>query len=125
MGFVHFWAIFGGLAAVGLPLAVHWLTRPRPVKVNLSTLKFVQEVVKQRRARHRLQDALVLAARVLAVACLALAFARPLMSAAAGVEKAAAVERVIIVDVSGSMGAVWHGMAALERARGVAGRYLE
>jgi hypothetical protein len=125
MGFTHLWAVLGGAAAIGLPLAVHWLTRPRPVRVGLSTLRFVQEAVRERRARHRLRDALVLAARVLAVACIALAFARPLLGTAAGGEAPAAVERVVVVDTSASMGAVARGVPALERARGVAAKYLE
>ncbi|HEY4329757.1 MAG TPA: VWA domain-containing protein, partial [Phycisphaerae bacterium] len=123
MGVTHLWAIFGGLAALGLPLAVHWLTRPRPIRVDLSTLRFVREAITQRKAKHRLRDALILAARLLAVACLALAFARPLVSAASA--PAASVERVVVLDVSASMGAVSHGVPAFERARGVAARYLE
>jgi hypothetical protein len=125
MSFVHIWAIIAGAAAIGLPLAVHWLTRPRPQRVNFSAVRFVKEAVKQRQARHRLRDALILATRMLAVLCLALAFARPLLSAPAAQENAPAIERIVVLDVSSSMGTVANGVAALEKARGVAARYLE
>jgi hypothetical protein len=52
--FTHPWAIPIAAIAVGLPVLVHWLTRPRPVRVPLSTLRFVREAVQERRARHRL-----------------------------------------------------------------------
>src|SRR5205085_2516643 len=79
MTFLHPWAIFCGLAAVALPLVIHWLTRPRPVRLPLSTVRFVRQAVQQRRARHRLRDALVLGLRALAVLLLAWAIARPLL----------------------------------------------
>jgi len=109
--------------ALGLPLVIHWLTRPRPRRMTLSTLRFLEQAVKQRRSRHRLRDALILGSRVLAVLLLALAFARPLMSA--GSITAASVERVVILDASASMGAVSKGVPAMERARELAAGYLE
>ncbi len=53
-----FWLAIG---AAAVPVAVHFLTRPRPVRLPLSTIRFVQEAVKQRRTRNRLRDALILA----------------------------------------------------------------
>ena len=76
--FLNPWAISVGLAAAGLPIVIHWLTRPRPVRLPLSTLRFVQQAVAQRRAHHRLRDLLVLLLRTLAVLLLAAAIARPL-----------------------------------------------
>src|SRR5687768_1820152 len=79
MNFLHPWALGIGAAAIALPIVIHWLTRPRPVTMPLSTLRFVREAVQQRRARHRLRDWLILLLRALAVALLAWAFARPLL----------------------------------------------
>src|SRR5437868_13374394 len=75
--FLHPWAIAIGVLAAGLPVAVHFLTRPRPVKMPLSTLRFVQEALHQLQTRHRLRDAIVLALRTLAVLLVGFAVARP------------------------------------------------
>lgn len=125
MTFLHSWALFGGLA-VGLPLVIHWLTRPRPVRLPLSTIRFVREAVQQRRARHRLRDFLLLLLRVIAVALLAVAFARPLIGAKPLVpaESAAGGLRVVILDQSLGMSEISHGATAFDRARPAAAKYL-
>src|SRR5688572_356077 len=106
--FLHPWAIAAGLLAAGLPIAIHLLTKPRPVRVPSSTLRFVREIVEQRRARHRLRDFLVLALRTAAVILIAAALARPLFDRAAVVaeETSADTVRVVLVDVSQSLAAV-------------------
>src|SRR5688572_3290947 len=125
MNLLHPWALAIGAAAVALPILIHWLTRPRPVTVPLSTLRFVREAVQQRRARHRLRDWIVLLLRAAAVALLAFAFARPLIGAKALVADAPGeAVRVVILDRSQSMAAVANGVAAFERARPAAGKHL-
>ena len=79
MNFLHPWAIFLGAAAVALPIAIHLLTKPRPVRMPLSTIRFVRAAVRQRRARSRLRDIIILSLRALAVLLLAAAVARPLL----------------------------------------------
>src|SRR5262245_44066003 len=125
--FINPWAIAIGVLAAGLPLAVHFLTRPRPVPMPLSTLRFVYEVMQERRARHRLRDALVLALRTLALLLVAFAVARPFLgqSEATSIDERAQSVRVVIVDVSQSMAATGHGVRAFERARATAARHLE
>lgn len=126
MAFLHGWAILAGVLGIGLPVFIHWLTRPRPIRMPLSTIRFVQEIIHQRRARNRLRDLLILALRTLAVALIALAFARPLIGRRPLVSDHNTGEavRVVVLDVSASMGAVDHGMAILERARAVAAEHL-
>jgi len=46
MTFVHPWAIWIGVVAAAGPVAVHLLTRPRPVRMPLSTLRFAREAVR-------------------------------------------------------------------------------
>lgn len=116
---MHPWAVVLGALAVGLPVAVHFLTRPRPQSFPLPTIRFVREAIRQRRARHRLRDFTILSLRTLAVILIALAIARPFFSKtplAAEAETGDAV-RVVIVDVSQSMAAVEEGQSAFERAR--------
>lgn len=126
--FQHLWAIVLGGLAVGLPVLVHWLTRPRPVRLPTSTLRFLREALQQRRARHRLRDIIILSLRTLAVAMLALALARPLTKDS--VRKSVAEDdadtiRVVLVDASQSMAARAGGIALFERARSLAAEKLE
>src|SRR5579872_3747178 len=125
--FLHWWAIGLGFAAAGLPVAIHFLTRPRPLRVPLSTLRFVEEAMRQRRARHRLRDAIVLSLRTLAVLLIAFAVARPFFGHAASqaADDSASVARVVLLDVSQSMAAAHRGVQVFERARPLAGKQLE
>lgn len=112
---------------MSLPILVHWLTRPRPARLPLSTLRFVREAVRQKRARWRLRDFLVLLLRTTAVLLLALAIARPLMSERSILPAldAGGTTRIVVLDASQSMAAGDHGIQALQRARAVAARWLE
>jgi hypothetical protein len=124
MNLLHPWYLMG-LAAVGLPVAVHLLTRPRPRVLPLSTIRFVREAVRQRRARHRLRDWIILILRGLAVALLAIAFARPLIGAKKLVtSEAGNAVRIVILDQSQSMAAVSNGVQSFERARTAAASHL-
>jgi hypothetical protein len=125
MNLLHPWALGVGAAAVALPVIIHWLTRPRPVTVPLSTLRFVREAVQQKRARHRLRDWIILLLRAAAVALLAWAFARPLIGAKPLIADAPGdAVRVVILDRSQSMAAVSNGVQAFERARPAAAKHL-
>lgn len=124
--FLHPWAIWLGAIAAATPVVVHLLTRPRPVRMPLSTLRFVLEAVRQRRARHRLRDLIVLALRTLAILLLALAVARPQRGSQPLVsdrDPGDAV-RVVVLDQSQSMAATQGGIEAIERARTIAAGYL-
>src|SRR5579872_1896572 len=125
--FLNGWAIVIGALAAGLPIAVHFLTRPRPVRLPLSTLRFVQEALHQRRTRHRLRDAIVLALRTLAVLLVAFAVARPFFgqSDRMAADESASVVRVVVLDISQSMAAASHGVQVFERARALAAKTLE
>lgn len=126
MNFLNPWALGLGAAAITLPFVIHFLTRPRPIRLPLSTIRFVLQAVQQKRARYKLRDALILALRVLAVALLAWAFARPLTGEKPLVAAAApgTTARVVILDQSQSMAAVSSGASSFERGRPVAAKYL-
>ncbi|HEX3998841.1 MAG TPA: BatA domain-containing protein [Pirellulales bacterium] len=126
MNFIHLWPLYAAAGAIAIPLAVHWLTRPRPKRYPLSTLRFVREAVEQRKARHRLRDFLILAARTAAILLLAAAMARPLWSdrPLVDAESPGDTARVVLVDTSQSMAAISQGTAAYERARAKAADYL-
>ena len=127
MSFLHLWAIPIGAAALSVPLVVHWLTKPRPTRMALSTVRFVQEVVRERRARNRLRDWLILLLRIATIALFAFVIARPLASdrapAAVGDSQTQAV-KIVILDVSQSMAATSQGIRAFERARPLAAKHV-
>ena len=127
MSFLNGWAIAIGGAAILAPLAVHFLTKPRPVSYPLSTIRFLQEVIQQRRARSRIRDLIVLLLRMLAVGLLAMALARPLweQTPLVAAQSTGETSRVVLVDVSQSMSAGTGGSTSLQRAQATALRYLD
>jgi hypothetical protein len=86
-----------GLAAAAVPIAVHFFNLRRPRRVDFSSLAFVRQVEERTMQRLNIKRWLLLALRVLAVACLALAFARPVLSP----------------EIAGTVGAPASGNAAM------------
>ena len=126
MTLLHPWAAALGVLAVSLPIAIHFLTRPRPRRVRLSTVRFVRQAIQQKKARFRLRDILVLLFRAAAVGLLGWAFARPMLGARPIVDpnQPGSVVRVIILDASQSMAAVSDNSTSMDRAKSAAARYL-
>lgn len=125
---LHPWAIVVGVLAVGLPVLIHWLTRPRPVRLPISTLRFIQDVIRQRRSVHRLRDAIILGLRAMAVLLLAWAIARPLWGQRGKplvtAESGGDTLRVVVLDVSESMSAREQSIEVFEKARPAAAEFL-
>src|SRR5579862_308799 len=118
MMLMHPWLLGAGAAAAATPVVIHWLTKPRPRKLALSTIRFVHEAIQQRRARHKLRDWILLALRITAVVMAAVAFSRPLAeSKSLATEPPAGSARIVIVDQSLSMSAISNGVSAFDRAK--------
>lgn len=127
MSFLNPLAILIGGVALASPLVVHFLTRPRPRRMPLSTIAFVFEAIQQRRSRHRWRDFIVLMLRMLAIVLIAFAIARPNLNRDVVItpgESDVKVARVLIIDVSQSMSAGRGGNQPLERARSAGDKYL-
>ena len=126
MTFLHPWAVVIGAVAAAVPLVVHLLTRPRPVRMPLSTIRFLREAIQQQRTRHRLRDFIILALRTLAILLIALAVAQPQWGERPLVSEHQAGDslRVVILDQSQSMAAMQGAVEQIERARTVAASYL-
>lgn len=106
-----------------LPLAIHFLTKPRPVLTPLSTIRFVREAIQEKRSRHRLRDWSTLVLRMLAAFFVGVAVARPLHGPTAAPPLGEAETlTIVMLDVSQSMAAVDGGASVFERAREIAGR---
>lgn len=120
-----------GLVALGgaltsVPIIIHLLNRRRVKVVPWAAMAFLQAALKRNRRRLQLENWLVLALRVLAVALLGLALARPVVtdSALAGL---AGQRRslYLLLDTSGSMGARREARAVLDALKAEAAQALE
>ncbi len=127
MNFLHLWALGIGISALAVPVAVHFLTKPKPVTFPLATIRFLREVIEEKRSRSRLRDLIVLLLRMLAVGLLAMALARPWLNNSQAIESTTndATARVIAIDVSQSMSAKTEGTTAIAQAQSLAMKYLE
>lgn len=67
------------LVAVAIPIAVHLFNFRRYRKVYFSNVDYLQELQQQTRKQSELMRWLVLAARILAIICLVIAFAQPVI----------------------------------------------
>jgi hypothetical protein len=124
MGMVFPWFLLG-LAGVALPIWLHRFARQTDQKRPFASLMFLEASTIRRSRRHELRYWLLLAARVLLLILLALAFAGPLWKSLMPPGVAGATLHVVVVDTSMSMqeGGTWE--RASERAsaliRGVKG----
>src|SRR3974377_391974 len=111
MNFANPW-LLAGLAAAGLPVLIHYLTRARPRRVAFPPFKFLLEACAGEQAIHRLRTIILLTVRSLAVAALLLLFARPFLKPAGALANPAARQRVVVIlDASLSMRAVQGGVS--------------
>lgn len=105
-----------GLAAISLPLVFHLIRRRPRGEVLFSSLMFLQSSPPRLTKRSRLENLLLLFLRGLAIALLALAFARPLFRQAALVtpEDVGRQRVAVLVDTSASMqrGDLWQQAVA-------------
>ena len=115
------------MAAVAVPLFVHFFNLRQPQTVDFSSLEFVEAVQETAVQRVRIQEWLLLLLRMLAIACLVLAFARPTLTGAwSGVAPAVRTVHGLVVDNSLSMGTdAEAGGSALDAARRQAGDVLD
>lgn len=127
MSFIHWWAVILGGIGVIAPVAVHFMTKPKPRAYPLSTISMLREIIQDRRAVSRFKDWLILILRTLAVALFALAIARPLLPSSNAIATRPENEtaRVIVLDVSQSLSAGVAGASNWQRAQASAISYLD
>jgi hypothetical protein len=117
LAFSHPWML-AALAAVGLPVLIHFLTRARPRRVPFPPYRFLVQACAGQQSVHRLRTLALLALRCLAIAALVLWFAQPYRQPSAPAQGPGAARRVVIlVDASMSMRAVQQGMTHFSRAQ--------
>ena len=102
MAFLHP-ALLWALAALAIPVLIHLFQLRRFKRIDFPNVRFLAEVSQQTRARKKVQHWLVLLARLLALACLVLAFAQPYLPSATGATKAGDRAVSLYIDDSFSM----------------------
>ena len=116
----------GGLVLLAAPVIAHLLHRHARRTIKFPSIALLAEVVANQSQLSRLRRLLLLLLRALAVACIVLAFTRPVWlqsGEAASLDDAHAV--VLLVDVSASTGQQTDGVSAMERIRADAQRTLD
>lgn len=117
--------LLGGLALLALPLIAHWMHRQSHRTIVFPSITLLLAAVAQQSRFHRLKRWILLALRLVAVACIVVAFTRPVWqerSADAAIDPEASVALVVIVDASASTGQATSGMTELEAFKAAAGR---
>lgn len=125
MGFVHGYILFG-LVSVGLPIVFHLMMRQKPKVVNFPAIRFLMQKRQTNQRRMNLQHLLLLLLRMLVLAFLCLALARPKISMgnfSFGREQRVAA--VFLFDNSPSMDYKVGDKTRLEEARAQAAKFLD
>jgi hypothetical protein len=102
MKFVHPEMLWG-LIATAIPIIVHLFNFRKFKKVYFSNVEFLKEIKQETQSKRNLKHLLILAARMLAIAAIVLAFAQPYMPQPGAVEKPGGTAVSIYVDNSFSM----------------------
>lgn len=118
MSVLHPILLAAGLACVAAPVLIHILMRRRRSPVRWAAMRFVLEAYRQQRRRLRLEQMLLLAARCLLIALIALGVARPMLAGAAGRGDSGPRDLFILID-NGIASATLDdsGRTELERSR--------
>lgn len=114
MGLLAPWFL-AGLGLLALPVYLHLLRRSRPDSKQFSSLMFFEPGRQAELRRRRLDYLALLAARLLLLALIILAFAQPVIRSAS-VRAGAPALRLVVVDTSASMGS----RGRMEQARRIA-----
>ena len=117
IGFVQ-GGFLAALAALAIPLALHFIHRSRPQLTELGSIRFLRVILERTRNRRRVMRWLLLALRIGLVALFALLFARPFLPQQ--IDGGEDQLRMVLVDGSGSMRFTRDGKSLFERASALA-----
>lgn len=110
-------AFLWALTALAIPIIIHLFQLRRFKRIEFPNVRFLQEVTQQTRSRKKVRHWLVLLARLLALACLVLAFAQPYLRTHEGAAPAGERAVSLYLDDSWSMDGQNSGGRLLDQAR--------
>ncbi|MGE0609402.1 MAG: BatA domain-containing protein [Pirellulales bacterium] len=121
--FLHPW-LLAGMAAVAVPVVLHLIMRQKPRRLEFPALRFVRQRQISNTRRLRLRHLLLMLLRMGAICLLALALARPTITASGVlVEREAPVAAALVFDTSPRMDYRHANQTRLEASREF-GRWL-
>ena len=88
-----------GLAAIAIPIIIHLFNFRKYKKVYFTNVQFLKELKQESDSKSKLKEWLILAMRILAIACLVFAFAQPFIP---GKTKTAQGEKAISIYIDNS-----------------------
>ena len=92
-----------GLLAAAVPIAIHLLNRRRHKTIRWAAMQFLLKATRESRGKKKLRHILILTCRALAIAALAFAAARPIVSGLIGWGGGSIDTVVLLLDRSASM----------------------
>ncbi|GAB1403491.1 BatA domain-containing protein [Lentimicrobium sp.] len=119
MQLIHPFVLFG-LLAIAIPIAIHLFNFRRYRKVYFSNVRFLQQLERRTKKQSRLLHLLVLAARILVISSLVMAFAQPYIPASSGARLQGVQSISVFVDNSFSMESTGKNGRLLDEARNLA-----
>ena len=119
--------LLAGLAAVLIPLVIHFLRKQSVRKKVFGTIRFLQHAIKKESKRIGLENKYLMYLRMLLITILVLALAKPVItfSSTKLVKEGEKTAAVILIDTSYSMGCNDNGVVRLERAKKLAKDVLD
>ncbi|MGL4401687.1 MAG: BatA domain-containing protein [Luteolibacter sp.] len=92
-----------GLLAAAIPIAIHLINRRRHKTIQWAAMQFLLKATRESRGKKKLRHILILTCRALAIAALAFAAARPIVSGLIGWGGGSIDTVVLLLDRSASM----------------------
>ena len=122
MGFLNSSFLFA-LAAVSVPLILHFLSRRRITTIEFSSLRFLEQMQKSRMKWLKIKEIILLVLRMAVIALIVMAFARPTLRGFVGSSKASSSVATLI-DRSASMETQGETGGLFDEARRTAARLV-
>jgi uncharacterized membrane protein len=118
--------LLGGAALAGLPVLIHLMMRQKPKRLIFPALRFLREGRKSTTRRLKLRHLLLLALRMLLIALIVLALARPkVFHQGLGLQGDQPVAAILVIDTTPSMEYTVGGKTRLADARARARALLD
>ena len=113
--------LLGGLALGAIPVIIHLLHKRRFQETQWAAMKFLIEAAKKNSRRLRLEQLILLAVRILILCLISLAMAQPFVETMGAFFQAdLPTHRIIVVDVSMSMGHQRAEQSRVDKAKEIA-----
>jgi hypothetical protein len=112
------------LSAVSIPLIIHFLSKRRIKTIEFSSLKFLEQMQRSRMRWLKIKELILLLLRMLVIALIVMAFARPTLRGFAGASRAKS-SVAIIIDRSASMDAEGETGSLFEEAKRLAAKLIQ